>query len=95
MLVYPNYATPTKSIYLNKQHCIFIQLCIIMKFTPAWQIKAGMFNESKILLHGAWVPALKHAAVDTGSIMLGAGLTLTELGTSLDTLESQLKGEQL
>ena len=54
-----------------------------------------MFNQSYILLHGGWVPALKYAAVDKDSIMLGAGLTLTELGTSLNTLETQLKGEHL
>ena len=64
------------------------------EFISAWQIKAGMLTESNIRLYGGCIPALKRTAVDEEFIMLGGGLTLTELGTSLDILEAQLEGKQ-
>ena len=53
-----------------------------------------MFNQSKVLLYGGYVPALKHTSTDKTDIILGAGLTLTELGTCLNALETHLEGQQ-
>ena len=64
------------------------------EFISAWQIKAGMLTKSKIRLYGGCIPTLKRTAVDEDFIILGAGLTVTELGTSLDILEAQLEGKQ-
>ena len=52
-----------------------------------------MFSQSKVLLYGGWVPALKEVSVDKTGIRLGAGLTVTELGHSLKKLETQLNGK--
>ena len=53
-----------------------------------------MFNQSDVLLYGGCIPALKVATVDSASVTLGAGLTLTELDRKLVELKPQLDGRE-
>ena len=53
-----------------------------------------MFNQSDALLYGGCISALKVATVDSASITLGIGLTLTELDQRLVELKPQLEGRE-
>ena len=53
-----------------------------------------MFNQSDVLLYGGCIPALKEATLDTNNLILGAGLTLTELDQQLTALETKFEGRE-
>ena len=53
-----------------------------------------MFNQSDVLLYGGCIPALKEAMLDANNLILGAGLTLTELDQQLTVLEPKFVGRE-
>ncbi|XP_053405175.1 xanthine dehydrogenase/oxidase-like [Mercenaria mercenaria] len=62
--------------------------------TTARPLAEGVFDDEKILLYGGSIPEMKDFSVTKDDLIAGGACTVSELADHLETVASQLTGEQ-